>query len=105
MRNLLSAKYFKFIPLVLIGMIYFTMTNPQTTHAMHIMEGFLPPKWSIIWIIVFIPFLIAGLFRIRKLVAADQHNKLLLALCGAFIFVLSALKSLLLRALALIPPA
>lgn len=92
MRNLLSAKYFKFIPLVLIGMIYFTMTNPQTAHAMHIMEGFLPPKWSIIWIIVFIPFLIAGLFRIRKLVVADQHNKLLLALCGAFIFVLSALK-------------
>ncbi|SUA97631.1 CbiM protein [Paenibacillus thiaminolyticus] len=92
MRTRLSAKYFKFIPLVLVAVIYFAITNPQTAHAMHIMEGFLPPTWSILWSLAFIPFLIAGLFRIRKLVAADPHNKLLLALCGAFIFVLSALK-------------
>ncbi|EHL2514752.1 energy-coupling factor ABC transporter permease, partial [Listeria monocytogenes] len=59
---------------------------------MHIMEGFLPVKWAVFWLIVFIPFLVLGLIRIRKLIALDKNNKLLLALCAAFIFVLSALK-------------
>ncbi|EBH4248825.1 energy-coupling factor ABC transporter permease [Listeria monocytogenes] len=59
---------------------------------MHIMEGFLPVKWAVFWFIVFIPFLVLGLIRIRKLIALDKNNKLLLALCAAFIFVLSALK-------------
>ncbi|EMV4629476.1 energy-coupling factor ABC transporter permease, partial [Listeria monocytogenes] len=35
---------------------------------MHIMEGFLPVKWAVFWFIVFIPFLVLGLIRIRKLI-------------------------------------
>lgn len=85
-------KLWKFLPFVLIGVIYFTLTNPESAHAMHIMEGFLPVKWAVFWLIVFIPFLVLGLMRIRKLIALDKNNKLLLALCAAFIFVLSALK-------------
>lgn len=65
---------------------------PQNVFAMHIMEGFLPPGWAIFWWIVFIPFLIAGLLQMGKLVKENPDNKILLALCGAFVFVLSALK-------------
>lgn len=65
---------------------------PQRAFAMHIMEGFLPPTWALVWWLLFIPFLIAGVLRLRQLARQDSHNKVLLALCGAFVFVLSALK-------------
>jgi cobalt/nickel transport system permease protein len=59
---------------------------------MHIMEGFLPPVWAIIWFIVAIPFWIAGFIKIRKLVQEKPESRLFLGLSGAFAFVLSALK-------------
>lgn len=62
------------------------------TQAMHIMEGFLPVGWSISWSIVSLPFFIAGVFSMKKLHLEDSKAKLLLAMVGAFAFVLSALK-------------
>ena len=59
---------------------------------MHIMEGFLPPVWAIVWFVVAIPFWIAGFGKIRRLVAEKPESRLLLGLAGAFTFVLSALK-------------
>jgi cobalt/nickel transport system permease protein len=59
---------------------------------MHIMEGFLPPMWCIIWFIVAIPFWVVGLMRISKLVREKPESRLMLGLAGAFAFVLSALK-------------
>lgn len=59
---------------------------------MHIMEGFLPPVWAIVWFVVAIPFWVAGFIRIRRLVAEKPESRLLLGLAGAFTFVLSALK-------------
>lgn len=60
--------------------------------AMHIMEGFLPPVWAISWGAICIPFIVTGFFVIKKKVTFNQKNLVLLALCGAFAFVLSALK-------------
>ncbi|MFE8047745.1 cobalt ECF transporter S component CbiM [Brenneria goodwinii] len=68
------------------------MLAPQEVFAMHIMEGFLPPLWALAWWVLFLPCLFAGLVRLRKIVSEDSNQKVLLALCGAFIFVLSALK-------------
>ncbi|MDR0805893.1 MAG: energy-coupling factor ABC transporter permease [Enterobacteriaceae bacterium] len=65
---------------------------PQEAFAMHIMEGFLPPMWAITWWLIFLPFLAAGIVRLRHIVQEDSNQKVLLALCCAFIFVLSALK-------------
>lgn len=59
---------------------------------MHIMEGFLPPKWSILWAVICIPFLLLGFSRIKKEVEKNPRVKVLLAMAGAFAFVLSALK-------------
>lgn len=66
---------------------------PRDAHAMHIMEGMLPPKWCIFWFAVSAPFFIYGLYRMRKIVLSTEQNaKVMLALCGAFVFVLSSLK-------------
>ncbi|MGM9536027.1 MAG: energy-coupling factor ABC transporter permease [Intestinibacter sp.] len=65
---------------------------PTVSGAMHIMEGFLPVKWAVAWYVLFIPFFVVGLKNITKVVREQPKKKLLLALCGAFVFVLSALK-------------
>lgn len=65
---------------------------PTVSGAMHIMEGFLPVKWAVAWYVLFIPFFVVGLKNITKVVKEQPKKKLLLALCGAFVFVLSALK-------------
>ncbi|MFZ5647634.1 MAG: energy-coupling factor ABC transporter permease [Bacillota bacterium] len=65
---------------------------PEEAYAMHIMEGFLPLKWSVFWTVAALPFFIAGLRSIQKTVKERPGLKLLLGLAGAFAFVLSALK-------------
>ncbi|NJN95564.1 MAG: energy-coupling factor ABC transporter permease [Anaerolineales bacterium] len=60
--------------------------------AMHIMEGFLPPVWCVVWFAVAIPFWVIGFRHISRLVAQKPETRLLLGLAGAFAFVLSALK-------------
>lgn len=64
----------------------------QEAGAMHIMEGYLQPKYCIMWGAVCIPFLIAGFLSIKK--TLQQHRKVLMILmmAGAYAFVLSALK-------------
>ncbi|MDS1029380.1 energy-coupling factor ABC transporter permease [Bacillota bacterium LX-D] len=65
---------------------------PQAAYAMHIMEGFLPIKWCLIWAAATLPFLIYGFISITKITKEHPNLKMLLAVCGAFAFVLSALK-------------
>ena len=62
---------------------------PQYAHAMHIMEGYLPPVYCIAWGAICLPFLAAGVIRLKK---AAKQQMLLLAMAGAFIFVVSSLK-------------
>lgn len=61
-------------------------------NAMHIMEGYLPPKYCIFWGVFCIPFLLAGFFSIKKTLAAHRKTLLIFAMAGAYTFVLSALK-------------
>ncbi|WP_199426559.1 energy-coupling factor ABC transporter permease [Thermaerobacillus caldiproteolyticus] len=72
--------------------IYFTFSSSTSTFAMHIMEGFLPVKWVIFWWIIFLPFFILGLRSLLRVTCKNPELKLLMALSGAFTFVLSALK-------------
>ena len=60
--------------------------------AMHIAEGYLPKTWAFGWMAVCVPFVVAGFLSIRKKVERSPKAKVLLAMCGAFAFVLSALK-------------
>lgn len=56
------------------------------------MEGFLPHPWWEIWFIISIPIIIYGIYRLSKIAKNLPEAKPLLALMGAFVFVLSALK-------------
>ena len=74
---------------VLVGLLgLLTMS----VSAMHIAEGMLPVGWAIGWGAVCVPFLVAGFFAIKKKIDQAPRAKILLAMCGAFAFVLSALK-------------
>ncbi|MBN1037635.1 energy-coupling factor ABC transporter permease [Clostridium botulinum] len=61
-------------------------------NAMHIMEGYLPVKYCVSWGIISLPFLIAGFFSIKKTLREDRKSLVILAMSGAFIFVISSLK-------------
>ncbi|MPQ33414.1 energy-coupling factor ABC transporter permease [Clostridium estertheticum] len=61
-------------------------------NAMHIMEGYLPPKFCILWGVICMPFLVAGYFSIKRTLSKNRKSITILAMAGAFIFVLSSLK-------------
>ena len=58
------------------------------SNAMHIMEGYLPLQFCIAWGAVCVPFLVMGFFSIRNKLKENQRNITILAMSGAFIFVL-----------------
>lgn len=63
-----------------------------TANAMHIMEGYLPPAYCIGWGVICLPFLLAGFFVLRNTVKKNRRALTLIAISGAFIFVISSLK-------------
>lgn len=59
---------------------------------MHIMEGFLPWQWCLVWWLIAIPCLVFGIWQLKKILAADREALPLLGVTGGFIFILSSLK-------------
>jgi len=59
---------------------------------MHIMEGFLPHPWWEIWFALSLPVVAYGIFRMNQIIKERRETLPLLAVSGAFIFVLSSLK-------------
>jgi cobalt/nickel transport system permease protein len=72
--------------------LYLVVGASAPAYGMHIMEGYLPAGWAIFWWVVALPFLILGWRSLTRITTANPELKLLLALAGAFAFVLSALK-------------
>ncbi|RKD35245.1 energy-coupling factor ABC transporter permease [Lacrimispora algidixylanolytica] len=63
-----------------------------SAYAMHIMEGYLPSGYCIAWGAICVPFLAAGFFSIKKSLRENRKSITILAMSGAFIFVISSLK-------------
>ena len=59
---------------------------------MHIMEGFLPIEHAVGWTLASAPFVAYGIRAIRKRLAENPEQRMLLGVAAAFTFVLSALK-------------
>lgn len=72
--------------------IFLMFIIPVNLFSMHIMEGFLPPVWAGVWWIIALPFIYLGVASVRRIVADKPNVKPLIAMAGAFAFVLSALK-------------
>jgi len=71
---------------------YLFLGSATPAQAMHIAEGFLPVQWAVFWWAVSLPFFLMGLRSLTRITKQNPELKLLLALAGAFTFVLSALK-------------
>ncbi len=61
-------------------------------YGMHIMEGFLPVQWCVAWGVLCLPALYLGFKKMSRIVRQEQQTIMLLAMAGAFTFMLSALK-------------
>ncbi|ODA42089.1 energy-coupling factor ABC transporter permease [Desulfosporosinus sp. BG] len=88
----MNLRKFRSIGLLIIYVVAIYVIFPDNAYAMHIMEGFLPFNWAAFWWIAMISFVIAGVISIKKTVTEHPSLKMLLAMAGAFAFVLSALK-------------
>lgn len=79
--------------LLLLSCVFaFVFGVTQSAFAMHIMEGYLPKTHCVAWGVLCLPFLAAGFIRINRIVNQHRRTLLLLAMVGAYAFVLSALK-------------
>ncbi|MCR4943216.1 MAG: energy-coupling factor ABC transporter permease [Clostridium sp.] len=78
--------------LTLLTVVLMLFGINTTASAMHIMEGYLQPKYCIAWGIICIPFLYLGFKSIKKTLEEDRKSIVILAISGAFVFVLSSLK-------------
>ena len=79
-------------------MIYLNLRLPKfdikmrEEFIMHIMEGYLPLLWCTIWFVISIIVVAFGIYQIKKIVDETPESKALIAVSGAFMFVLSSLK-------------
>lgn len=56
------------------------------------MEGFLPWYWCVFWFALSLPVVAYGIIKLKKVTDKYPESKPLLAVSGAFIFILSSLK-------------
>lgn len=80
-----KIKIMKLLPIFMVMMF-------SNANAMHIMEGYLPIKFSIGWIVISLPFVLLGIKSIKTKLNENPRNITLIAMAGAFIFVISSLK-------------
>lgn len=84
--------HYKKLYISIILVFLFTFSISTITNAMHIMEGYLPIKYCISWSILCLPFLFFGFNSIKKTISEHRKTLLILAMVGAYSFVLSSLK-------------
>lgn len=70
-------------------LVFIIMNIP--IYSMHIAEGYLPFNYSLLWWVFYLPFLFIGANKIKKY-KSNLEKKQFLALVGAFVFVISAIK-------------
>src|SRR3990167_4385748 len=75
---------------ILFSLIFiFIIMIPDYAFGMHITEGILPPKWAIFWFILIIPFVVIGMFKLKKKKKEVPGFLPLVGLVGAAVFVFS----------------
>lgn len=84
-------KHEKFLLKASIAFALLSAITP-TVNAMHIMEGYLSAGYCVAWGIICLPFLIGGFISLKNKIKTNRRNLTLIAMSGAFIFVISSLK-------------
>lgn len=82
-------------PMIKIFLIIFSIIlnlfTATDAFAMHISEGILPLKWAGLWYLVALPFIIKGIFDIKRKVKETISFKPLLGMMGAVVFIISCM--------------
>lgn len=86
----MTHKQKRIIAVISAFSLYFGLM--PAANAMHIMEGYLPVGFCVVWGVICLPFLAAGFMSIKKVLNENRKALILLAMSGAFIFVISSLK-------------
>lgn len=84
-------KHIKLI-LFFVFILALSFAIPFNAYAMHIAEGYLALNWCIFYFILAAPFIFLSVRELRKLIKKNSDIKMLIALMGAFVFMMSALK-------------
>ena len=74
---------------VLSAVLSLALCGATSASAMHIMEGYLPPSFCVIWGVICLPFLVAGVFSIRRIAKEQRKAMLLLAMAVCLCDLLS----------------
>ncbi|HAH20801.1 MAG: cobalamin biosynthesis protein CbiM [Omnitrophica WOR_2 bacterium GWF2_43_52] len=80
----------KLVLCLLLSTLY-SLLFTDAAFAMHISEGILPLPWAGLWFLVALPFLIKGIFDIKKRAKENSSFKPLLGLMAAVVFVISCM--------------
>ncbi len=64
---------------------------PANAHAMHISDGILPFDWAALWYVIAAPFVLYGLFRLKRESRESARVKPLVGMVGAAVFVISCM--------------
>ena len=86
----MTFKQKKLVTMISVFALFFGIY--PLANAMHIMEGYLPPTYCVVWGVISLPFLVAGYLSIKKKIEVDRSTITMFAMAGAFIFILSSLK-------------
>ncbi|WP_422678909.1 energy-coupling factor ABC transporter permease [Clostridium tarantellae] len=76
----------------ILFILLLSLTIPTNVYAMHIAEGYLPLNWTLFYFILSAPFIFFSIRAIRKSIRKNKDIKMLLALMGAYVFMMSAMK-------------
>jgi len=76
---------------IIISIPVLVILQAKSAWAMHISEGILPFPWATFWTVVAVPFLIKGLFDIKRKKEEVPSYLPLLGMVGAAVFVFSCL--------------
>ncbi len=78
---------FQFFVFILFGYLL----SANNAYAMHISEGILPLNWAAFWSVIAVPFVVWGLYKLKKLSSIDLSFKPLVGLMAAVVFIISCM--------------
>jgi cobalt/nickel transport system permease protein len=82
-----NLPYKLILPILPVLGLFFLL--PSSVHAMHIAEGILPASWAVVWYIIAIIFVGAGIWIIRRRTREVKGLIPLLGVAGAAVFLIS----------------
>lgn len=77
--------------LFFVSVLFGYLLSANNAYAMHISEGILPLNWAAFWSVLAAPFVVWGLYKLKKLSSIDLSFKPLVGLMAAVVFIISCM--------------